>query len=347
MVRRLTSRYTALWFNASGNPPLFLQRFTRSEQHDREKRINALRRHEPHSRKRIMAFIAREIPGRGGARLRGFLDDCGKTGEKFAARARTFDPNLPEAEIQQALRNLWVFNSIQFYLGKRVALTPSAFAYSLVYPYTDNCLDGQEETLREKHAFLRWLSLQLSGHPEPADDRRKAVVAALLAAARASERFPVVEWFRKLYPMLYVAACYREMSVLIRSIRGTDFDAAMAHLAHWLSPAEHERAIGQLSGGLVLGLEDDAAARAVQDGFVSCGAAQCGICTPGMVLAAVSLLRRHEHPTDDQIREGLSGNLCRCTGYMRIFEAVSRGGRVPRVADTADDVDKRGRGFRG
>jgi carbon-monoxide dehydrogenase small subunit len=97
----------------------------------------------------------------------------------------------------------------------------------------------------------------------------------------------------------------------------------------------------------VEGLADDPAARAVQEAFVSSGAAQCGICTPGMVLAAVSLLRRHEHPTDDQIREGLSGNLCRCTGYMRIFEAISRGRRISRVADTADDADERSRGFGG
>lgn len=60
----------------------------------------------------------------------------------------------------------------------------------------------------------------------------------------------------------------------------------------------------------------------MQEAFISCGGAQCGICTPGMVLAAVSLLQRHPQPTDAQIREGLSGNLCRCTGYMRIFEAV-------------------------
>ena len=54
------------------------------------------------------------------------------------------------------------------------------------------------------------------------------------------------------------------------------------------------------------------------------GGAQCGICTPGMVLAAVTLLERHPHPTDEQIRTALAGNLCRCTGYMRIFEAVVR-----------------------
>ena len=62
----------------------------------------------------------------------------------------------------------------------------------------------------------------------------------------------------------------------------------------------------------------------VQQAFLEHGGAQCGICTPGMILAAVTLLARHPHPTDVQIRTGLSGNLCRCTGYMRIFEAVVR-----------------------
>jgi carbon-monoxide dehydrogenase small subunit len=61
---------------------------------------------------------------------------------------------------------------------------------------------------------------------------------------------------------------------------------------------------------------------AVQEAFLACGGAQCGICTPGMILAAVSLLERHPDPTDRDIRSGLAGNLCRCTGYMRIFESV-------------------------
>jgi carbon-monoxide dehydrogenase small subunit len=60
----------------------------------------------------------------------------------------------------------------------------------------------------------------------------------------------------------------------------------------------------------------------VQQAFIEHGGAQCGICTPGMILAAVSLLKRHPHPTDVEIREGFAGNLCRCTGYMRIFEAI-------------------------
>jgi carbon-monoxide dehydrogenase small subunit len=61
---------------------------------------------------------------------------------------------------------------------------------------------------------------------------------------------------------------------------------------------------------------------AVQQAFIDHGGAQCGICTPGMVLAAVDLLTRVPDPSLDDIRDGLSGNLCRCTGYMRIFEAV-------------------------
>ena len=62
----------------------------------------------------------------------------------------------------------------------------------------------------------------------------------------------------------------------------------------------------------------------VREAFLECGGAQCGICTPGMILAAVHLLERKPEPSLVDIREGLAGNLCRCTGYMQIFEAVER-----------------------
>ena len=61
---------------------------------------------------------------------------------------------------------------------------------------------------------------------------------------------------------------------------------------------------------------------AVQQAFLTHGGAQCGICTPGMILAAVNLLDRNPQPSDAEIREGLAGNLCRCTGYTKIFESI-------------------------
>ena len=63
---------------------------------------------------------------------------------------------------------------------------------------------------------------------------------------------------------------------------------------------------------------------AVQQAFIECGGAQCGICTPGMVMAAVDLLDRKPNPSEEDVRTGLAGNLCRCTGYMKIFESVVR-----------------------
>jgi len=70
------------------------------------------------------------------------------------------------------------------------------------------------------------------------------------------------------------------------------------------------------------GVANDEQLHAVQAAFIECGGAQCGICTPGMVMAAINLLERNPNPDEAAIRNGLAGNLCRCTGYMKIFDAV-------------------------
>jgi len=72
----------------------------------------------------------------------------------------------------------------------------------------------------------------------------------------------------------------------------------------------------------VEGLGEDAKLHPLQDAFADLGAAQCGYCTPGILVTAKALLDGNPHPSRDQIREALSGNLCRCTGYLQIFEAV-------------------------
>jgi carbon-monoxide dehydrogenase small subunit len=72
----------------------------------------------------------------------------------------------------------------------------------------------------------------------------------------------------------------------------------------------------------VEGLASNDKLHPVQQAFLDCGGAQCGICTPGMLMATAQLIDRNPHPTIAEIREGLAGNLCRCTGFMRIFESA-------------------------
>ena len=72
----------------------------------------------------------------------------------------------------------------------------------------------------------------------------------------------------------------------------------------------------------VEGLAEETGLHPVQEAFADAGAVQCGFCTPGLVVAAAELLRRVPAPSDDEIREALSGNLCRCTGYQKILDAV-------------------------
>jgi carbon-monoxide dehydrogenase small subunit len=78
----------------------------------------------------------------------------------------------------------------------------------------------------------------------------------------------------------------------------------------------------------VEGVAADGALHRVQEAFLAAGAVQCGFCTPGLIVATVDLLEHTPSPTDDQIREALSGNLCRCTGYQKIFDAVRAAARA-------------------
>ena len=85
--------------------------------------------------------------------------------------------------------------------------------------------------------------------------------------------------------------------------------------------------VAQASGSSITTIEGVASEdklHDVQQAFIDHGGAQCGICTPGMILAAVDLLERNPQPNEADIRTGLAGNLCRCTGYMKIFESVVR-----------------------
>ena len=80
------------------------------------------------------------------------------------------------------------------------------------------------------------------------------------------------------------------------------------------------------------GLRTDGRLHPLQQAFVDHGAVQCGFCTPGMVLAAIALLDENPHPTEGQVREAIAGNLCRCTGYAKIVDAVLAVARVAEVS---------------
>lgn len=91
--------------------------------------------------------------------------------------------------------------------------------------------------------------------------------------------------------------------------------------------------IGQCEGRAVTtveGLSDDAHLAHLARCFIDHGGAQCGICTPGMLVSAEALLRQKPDPTDDEIRESIAGNLCRCTGYQRIVESIREAARERR-----------------
>jgi len=88
--------------------------------------------------------------------------------------------------------------------------------------------------------------------------------------------------------------------------------------------------VAQTNGTSIVTIEGFSAhalMKPLQEAFLECGGSQCGICTPGMILASVHLLENNPQPALADIREGLAGNLCRCTGYMQIFEAVAKAAR--------------------
>lgn len=87
----------------------------------------------------------------------------------------------------------------------------------------------------------------------------------------------------------------------------------------------------EADGGEILtieGLREGEKLHPLQQAFIQCGAIQCGFCTPGMILAAKALLDRCPHPTEEEAKIAVSGNLCRCTGYVKIIEAILKASQV-------------------
>jgi hypothetical protein len=183
------------WENATDACPSDLPRFSIRQQAENKRQVELLlkkaseeiaRRRLPDPAERIfLAKRARHAVTAFLLRLRDpavnlFLEECEGVAEAFARTARDFDSSMLALDVFQALRNQWVFNSIQWYLGQPVSVTPASFAYSMLYPYTDNCIDGADFTREEIGSFLEWLSRRLRGSTSGTQDPLRIKVGQLI-----------------------------------------------------------------------------------------------------------------------------------------------------------------------
>jgi len=177
-VARLVATHTDRWFQISEEPPDFLERYSLKQKLERQKEFDLMFKRTPSSldsylemdpsaqrkaRTRVRTVVLRSLLREEDPRIRTFANDCERNTKSFIDAAREFDPSLTDGDIHQALRNLWVFNSIQLFLERPVRVTASSFAYSLTYPYSDNCLDAVGHNGLDVEEFLIWLSQRLHG----------------------------------------------------------------------------------------------------------------------------------------------------------------------------------------
>ncbi|HTX98554.1 MAG TPA: class 1 isoprenoid biosynthesis enzyme [Bacteroidota bacterium] len=125
-----------------------------------------------------------------------FMNECERTAHEFADAANAFDSSLPMEDVHQALRNQWVFNSIQRLFERPLTMTPSSFAYSMLYPFTDNMIDAANQSRENIEAFLSWLSDRLAGVPNRS--RNKAIVPVDRLIVMIEREFP-----RSSHPVVY------------------------------------------------------------------------------------------------------------------------------------------------
>jgi hypothetical protein len=179
-VLELRSKYVEMFLNSLPEFPRFNRRFTLEEQIKTETELQKfidestekLEKRESRSgrgaeieklKASVKAFVAKSMRSEDSEWDTDFLDDFSRVGDEFVREARAFDSRLNLEDIHQALRNVWIISSLQVFLGKEVALTPSGFAYSLLYPYTDNYLDDPHVGSETKKDFVYLLGRRLAG----------------------------------------------------------------------------------------------------------------------------------------------------------------------------------------
>lgn len=148
----------------------------------------------------------------------------------FMKAAKKYDPTLSHESIFQALRNVWILNGLQLLLGKPVELTASIFAYSMLYPYTDNYLDDASISTLEKLAFGDRFANRLAGEPEIPQNSQEEKIFEMVELIEG-------EWSRDLYPNLYqslleIHAAQSESVCLIEGVKELNFEQRLAICIH-------------------------------------------------------------------------------------------------------------------
>jgi hypothetical protein len=212
-VLELRSKYVEMFLHSSPGFPRFSRRFTLDEQIKTEAELEKfidestekLEKKESRSARAaqieklktsVKAFVARSLQSEDGEWDTDFLDDFSRVGDEFVREARAFDSRLNLEDIHQALRNVWIISSLQVFLGKQVTLTPSGFAYSLLYPYTDNYLDDPHVSSGMKRDFVHVLGRRLAGESVKPTSRPLCVPFELIRMIE--EEYP-----RSTYPEVF------------------------------------------------------------------------------------------------------------------------------------------------
>ena len=205
-VRELNQHFIDLWWQCDTGLPDLGPRYTARDQTQNEKQlrgfleeVDRMLSNPPRRREEVQALqehlgtgfrcLAEEILGFSSGLLDSLPSQAfSKASEEFVRMARAFDPSLSGEDIYQAGRNAWTANGLQWLLGVPVQVTPSIFAYSLLYPYTDNYLDDPKINVSSKHAFNERF--------------RQRLVGESIAPANMQERiiFDLVEMIEKEYP---------------------------------------------------------------------------------------------------------------------------------------------------
>jgi hypothetical protein len=212
-VKEHVARSIALWNGCAGQKPPAARIYPRSEQRQREKAYDqGVREVEDELKTRPLTRTERQVSqaqliaafGRFATTALGLEPDAVDmithdfipVGTDLARWTRRFDPAMPKMDIVQACRNAWTACGLQPLLGRRTELTPSILAYSLMYPYTDNYIDGADISANEKSAFSARFRRRLSGEVPAPEVDREAVLWTLVGLVEG-------EYPRRLYPEVF------------------------------------------------------------------------------------------------------------------------------------------------